>query len=404
MHRRLFDDDTAIKILSIILAVLMWLYVMNEQNPQVTYIIKDVPVKLVNLDEEKLVLKDESAEFKVNVKVRGRRSLVSDLKSDDISAEMNMKGRIEGENLIRVDVVVPPNIELIDVYPREILVTLEAVIEEERPVTVEVTGTTAQGFAARPAQVSPQYVTVKGPRSAVEAVNKVVVYIDVSGKDKPIIGNFPFKVLDKNGKEQKRITFTPQTVEVTVPIVPVANTQIIPNIKGNPPEGYIIRDVRIDPPSIIVTGSEEELANVQSITTEPIDIQDRTSTTTFDVDLIFPNGITSFDEDVRTAKVTVEIEKLSETTLNLNSDNVTIEGIASGLSASVEQTQLILTVSGPNSIIDKVNENMVKLKIDLTGLTAGEHTVKVQGDISRPYRIIKIEPSDIHVVISEISQ
>lgn len=207
MHRRLFDDDTAIKILSIILAVLMWLYAMNEQNPQVTYIIKDVPVKLVNLDEEKLVLKDESAEFKVNVKVRGRRSLVSDLKSDDISAEMNMKGRIEGENLIRVDVVVPPNIELIDVYPREILVTLEAVIEEERPVTVEVTGTTAQGFAARPAQVSPQYVTVKGPRSAVEAVNKVVVYIDVSGKDKPIIGNFPFKVLDKNGKEQKRITF-----------------------------------------------------------------------------------------------------------------------------------------------------------------------------------------------------
>lgn len=186
--------------------------------------------------------------------------------------------------------------------------------------------------------------------------------------------------------------------------MPVANTQIIPNIKGNPPEGYIIRDVRIDPPSIIVTGSEEELANVQSITTEPINIQDRTSTTTFDVDLIFPNGITSFDEDVRTAKVTVEIEKLSETTLNLNSDNVTIEGIASGLSASVEQTQLILTVSGPNSIIDKVNENMVKLKIDLTGLTAGEHTVRVQGDISRPYRIIKIEPSDIHVVISEISQ
>ena len=72
--RKFFASDTAIKILSIIAAIVMWLYVMNEQT-EVTYVIR-MPVKLQNLDETKFALKDNSIEYKVNVRVRGRRSLV----------------------------------------------------------------------------------------------------------------------------------------------------------------------------------------------------------------------------------------------------------------------------------------------------------------------------------------
>ncbi|HQA61257.1 MAG TPA: CdaR family protein, partial [Tepidanaerobacteraceae bacterium] len=113
--RNFFATDTALKIISIVAAIIMWLYVMNEQNPQVTYVIRDVPVRLQNLDENKFALKDDSAEYKVNVKVKGRRSLVADIKPGDIYAYVNLRGRIEGDNLIRVDITTPTNIELIDV-------------------------------------------------------------------------------------------------------------------------------------------------------------------------------------------------------------------------------------------------------------------------------------------------
>lgn len=404
MHR-FFANDTAVKVLSIIVAIVMWLYVMNEQNPQVTYIVRDVPVKLSNLDEDKFALKDESSQFTVNVKVRGRRSLVTDLKPNDISAEVSMRGRMEGDNLIRVDVVVPPNIELIDVLPREIMVTLEAVIEEQRPVTVEVVGTPAQGFAAGKPQVKPQEVVIKGPRSIVNSIKKISTTIDISDKDSAVTSTLPFMVLDGQGNEQKRITFRPDVVEVTVPIVPVSNVQVLPNIRGNPPEGYIIRDVRIDPPSITVTGSADILNNLQSISTEPINIQGEVSTVSVDVNLLLPKGITIFDEEVQSARVTVEIEKLATTTLNIKSDKIAVEGANSGLNAELEHDRdVILTVSGPESIIDKANENMVKLNVDITGLTEGEHFVKIRADVSRPYRVIKIEPSEIHVTISNLLQ
>ncbi|HHY70859.1 MAG TPA: hypothetical protein GX519_04205, partial [Thermoanaerobacterales bacterium] len=185
--RKFFATDTAVKILSIIVAIVMWLYVMNEQNPQITTMVREVPVKLQNLDESKFALKEDSAQFKVSVKVKGRRSLVADLKPDDINAEVNMRGRMEGDNLIRVDVTTPPNVEFIDVLPREVMVTLDGIVEEQMPIVVDVAGIPTQGFAADKPMTKPQAVVVKGPRSMVNAVKKVSTRIDISDKNSTVV-------------------------------------------------------------------------------------------------------------------------------------------------------------------------------------------------------------------------
>ncbi len=402
--RKFFATDTAVKILSIIVAIVMWLYVMNEQNPQITTMVREVPVKLQNLDESKFALKEDSAQFKVNVKVKGRRSLVADLKPDDINAEVNMRGRMEGDNLIRVDVTTPPNVEFIDVLPREVMVTLDGIVEEQMPIVVDVAGIPTQGFAADKPMTKPQAVVVKGPRSMVNAVKKVSTRIDISDKNSTVVSTLPIRVLDGQDKEQKGITFRPDVVEVTVPIVPVSNVQVLPNIRGNPPEGYIIRDVRTDPPTITVTGSIDILNALQSINTEPINIEGKTSTVSADVKLILPKGITTFDEEIQSARVIVEIESLATTTVNITSDQIEIVEVPSEFSAELEHKEIILTVNGPESIIDKVNKNMVKLNVDIAGLTEGEHLIKVRADISRPYRIIQIEPGDIRVTLRNLSQ
>ncbi|NLZ54295.1 MAG: hypothetical protein GX892_14340 [Thermoanaerobacteraceae bacterium] len=402
--RKFLATDTAIKILSIIAAIVMWLYVMNEQNPQVTYVIRDVPVKLQNLDESKFALKDSSAEYKVNVKVKGRRSLVVDLKPNDINAQVNLRGRMEGDNLIRVDVSTPSNIEFMDVSPREIMVTLDAIIEDQLPVVVDVTGIPAPGFAVDKAISKPQAVVVKGPRSMVNAVTKVSASIDVSGTNTTVVSTLPVRVLDAQNKEQEGITFRPDVVEVTVPIVPVSNVQVLPNISGNPPEGYIIRDVRIDPPTVVVTGGHEILDSLQSISTESISVEGVTSTVSSDVKLILPKGALIFDGEIQTARVTVEIERLATTTFSVSSDEIQMLNLPLATEAQLEPMEIVLTVSGPESIIDKVNKNMIKLNIDVADLTEGKHSVNIRADISRPYRIIKVEPVDIVVTLQNLSQ
>ena len=401
--RNFFATDTALKIISIVAAIIMWLYVMNEQNPQVTYVIRDVPVRLQNLDENKFALKDDSAEYKVNVKVKGRRSLVADIKPGDIYAYVNLRGRIEGDNLIRVDITTPTNIELIDVSPREIMVTLDAIVEEQMPVSVDVSGVPAPGFAVDKTTSKPQAVVVKGPRSMVNAVKKVSASLDISDKTATVVSTLPVRVLDAQNKEQKGVSFRPDVVEVTVSIVPVSNVQVLPNISGNPPEGYIIRDVRIDPPTVVVTGGHDVLEGLQSISTEAINVEGATSTVSTDAKLIIPKGVTIFDEGIQAARVTVEIERLATTSISVSSDEIQVLNIPSDLEASLERREILLTVSGPESMIDKVNKNMINLNIDAGGLLEGEHLLGVRADITRPYRIIKIEPAEIAVTLRKLS-
>lgn len=401
--RKFLSSETAIKIFSILAALIMWMYVMNEQNPQVIYVIRDVPVKLINLDQEKFALKDGNGEFKVNVRVRVRRSLIADLKPKDINAEVNLRGRMEGDNLLRVDVATPPNVELIDASPKEIMVVLDGIVEEQLPITVDITGRPARGFAITSPVTKPQAVVVKGPRSTVNAIKQVYTDIDITGKNADVISTLPIRVRDAQNKEQKNIVFRPDVVEVVVPIVPAKDVAITPNLIGNPPEGFTITNVKVTPPSITVTAANEILNELEHISTNTINIDGKTTSLTRDVEIIIPQGVTPLEErEIKSARVSVDIERIISTTLDFSSKDIEIRNVPEGMKAELKNNDVVLTVTGPQSIIDKVNKSIVNIFVDISGLAEGEHSVEVIAEILQPYEILRIEPEEIEITLGSL--
>jgi YbbR domain-containing protein len=65
-------------------------------------------------------------------------------------------------------------------------------------------------------------------------------------------------------------------------------------------------------------------------------------------------------------------------------------------------TEIILTVFGPESIIDRINKSMVKLYVDVAGMSEGEHHVEIKAEIDAPYNISGIEPRVTWITISSI--
>jgi YbbR domain-containing protein len=399
---KFLSGELAIKIISVVAAFVMWMYVMNEQNPQVTYVVRNVPVKLQNLDESKFALRNTNQQFFINVKVKGRRSLIADLKPQDIEAEVNLQGRMEGENLLPVSVTVPGNVELLDFSPKEIMVVLDAVIEEQMPVYADIKGVPAEGYAYTKPVVRPQAVVVKGPRTLVNSIKKVAVQVDISGKNATVVSTLPLRVLDAQDREQRGITFRPDVVEVTVPVVPVSSVPISPDIKGSPQEGYIVKDVRVAVPVVVLTGGRDVLRSIDTVFTEPINIEGLTQTVSRDVRLILPRGVKIFEEQVKTVRVTVEIEKLSSRTLTFRPEEIAVNNLSPEFTAELENRDIVLTVRGPESIIDRVNKNMVEIYVDILGLVEGEHMLKIRASIPRPYTIAEIQPESIKVTLRRI--
>ncbi|MCF6096062.1 hypothetical protein L1766_03425 [Thermovorax subterraneus] len=394
-----FSGDVALKILSVLVAFVLWFYVMNEQNPQVTYVVRNVPIQLKNLDDTSLALKEPSQQYFVNVKVRARRSIITGLKPEDIVAEVNLRGRMEGENMVPVSVSVPPNVELLDFSPKEIVVVLEAVIEEQIPVYVEVKGVPAEGFAAKSPAATPQAVLVRGPRSLVNSSRRAVVEANVSEKNSTVIASLPVKVVDARGNEQKGITYRPETVEVRIPIVPVATLPVVPDIRGNPEEGYVVKEVKIEPSVVMVTGNVEVLKNIKQIYTEPVSVKGLSQNVSVEVGLKMPSGIQPFDEALSKVRVLVEIEKTDMKALRFTGHDISFRNLQADLRAIPEDREFLLTVQGPNSIIEKVDVDSFKIYADAAGLPEGEYILKVKAEVPEPYELVNIEPDTVKVTI-----
>ncbi|TYP58858.1 CdaR family protein [Thermosediminibacter litoriperuensis] len=398
---RYFSSDAALKVISVLVALVMWMYVMNEQNPQVTYVIRDVPVQLKYLDDSKLALKDPTQQYFVNVKVRARRSIITGLKAEDIVAEANLRGRIEGENLLPVSVNVPAGVELLDFSPREIMVVLDAVVEEQMPVYVDVKGVPAEGFAARTPVATPQAVLVKGPRTLVNSIRRAVVELDVTGKNGVVTATLPVRVVDAKGNEQRGVTFRPDMVEVTVPIVPVSTVTVRPDLRGQPLEGFVVREVRVEPSVVMITGNSDALKNIREISTEPVNISGLARSIAADAELQMPRGILPFDEALKKVKVVVEIERVQSRTVSFSSSDISFRNLGEGLTAVPEEGQFVLTVRGPESIINKADKNSVEIYADASGLGEGEYSLRIRAEVPEPYQVIRIEPENVKVTIQK---
>ena len=77
--------DLSTKIISLLFAIFMWFYVIQVQDPEIEKNIKDIPVQFTKaeLEERGLTLTNDK-EVQIDIKVRGQRKHISNIKKEDI--------------------------------------------------------------------------------------------------------------------------------------------------------------------------------------------------------------------------------------------------------------------------------------------------------------------------------
>jgi hypothetical protein len=161
--------DWKLKLLSLVLAVMLWYVVFQIGEPK-----KDltIPVTISHLPKNIMITKMDPE--RVFVTVSGRVSLLKDLKDRDVGAVINMSGTKEGEavfNLSRANINAPKGIEVIDVRPGTVRITVDRILEKNLKVLVKLDRKWRGRYDVT--QVSPQYVLAEGPRRYLEKVTTI---------------------------------------------------------------------------------------------------------------------------------------------------------------------------------------------------------------------------------------
>ena len=104
-------------ILSVVIALILWSYVIIQVNPTKKETISKIPVQLLNvqtLTARQLAISGDG-EYVVDVVVEGRRADIVKIKSEDIVAEADLFGWSKGENYIPVNVKVPSALKIVEI-------------------------------------------------------------------------------------------------------------------------------------------------------------------------------------------------------------------------------------------------------------------------------------------------
>lgn len=386
MNNRIFDH-LGLKLLSLLIAVVIWIVVANVDDYKTTKKITGIEIEFINgeaITDNNMVYEVPEGTT-VDIIVKGRRKIVEKLTNTDFKAVADLS-KMSVTNAVNVVVSATSSVnakELTITYADNdaVNVTVEKKIESQLAITVRTTSDVAEGYAIRSKTPTPNLITVKGAESVIDMIDEVVVDVDVAGTNSDLTATSAPVFLSKSGEviDSAKFEYDVETVDVTIEVAKTKELAVKVKTSGEVKEGYSIASLDYQPTSILVVGDTSDLAKVDEIIIDDIDVSNLSEdmeTSVLIADYL-PSGITIADS-TEEIMVKVAVEELIEKNMYLTSDAVNIVGKNSDYSYSfLSGTSYLLKVKGLKDKLENLKVTNLIPSIDVTGYLPGKYTFTV---------------------------
>nr|WP_315023739.1 CdaR family protein [uncultured Aminipila sp.] len=390
------------KLLSLVLAIFLWVYVIAVENPPTKVKIPNVPIKLVNvesLNQRGLAISSDEDYF-MDIVIEGTRSDVLKISANDIIATADVFGYGVGENYIPVTVTLPDSVSVADQKTTRLTINIEELVSVYKPVNVIFNGAIDPKLEATVLNITPEEVEVKGAKSRVASVKSVNAAIDVSqltGKSQVFTAEL--STVDSKGQSVKNIKLSSDTADIEAAVDQIKEVPLEVAVLGEVDKAYQVTNMNV-PQKVKIKGLKEDLEKISKVTADPIDISKVTATTEIPLSVKLPKGVMLAQESQKAA-VSIDIKGISVKEFEIPSSSITALGLGEKLSLVINTQSVKVKVSGKEADVEKLTAEDIGLSIDLTGLGAGIYTVPLKTEKEGGVSEILVTPSEIHITINE---
>lgn len=389
-----------IKLLSLFLAIILWLYIASGENPIIENFF-DASLNMNNLGEN-LVVKEFPPT--VSVGIKGPKDVINSISPHQIIGVMDFSDINEaGIYKLKVEVIAPKRTEITRIIPSDIKVDLERVLTQIVEVEYSLIGIPEKEYSlADEPQLDPSKVKITGAQSILEKIKQIICTIDISGIKDDLNKKIEVKALDANGDEIKGVRIEPNIVEASISLTrgyPEKILPVKPRIIGKPAPGYYISQILANPNEIRIFGNYSKISNIDSLETIPIDVNGIAKTLSVKVPPALEEGLNIVEGETSLIEVTIQVkENIIQKTLK----NIPVipQDLSPFVSCEIEPKVVDVIVEGQNILIDKINEEDIKAFVELTNSFQVEQKVKVQTILPEGLSLIRIEPEEVMVMIN----
>lgn len=390
--KKSLTNNIGLKLLAFLFAFMLWLLVVNIDDPVDTKTFDSIPVtiehaEVVTQDQRSYQVLDGTDT--VSVTVSATRSVLEKISAENIVATADMR-ELYLESQIPIEITIPGyEFESATANPRNVQVKIEQNKSDTFPITVTTTGTVRDGYVLGNVQADPERVTVNGPESVIDRISKVVAQVNVSGlsEDSSIDAVLTYYDSDNNeiSAEQLANNLGTTGVKVNVTLYHTARIPVTVDTSGvTAADGYSISEVTWTPEEIQLAGEEEVLDALESIRI-PADAVDITfisqrTEQTVDITPYLPEGTRLVDENGNNILVTARVAREGTKSFDIPVGSITVDNLSDSLTVSGYGSgdDLEVHIGGPQEQLNSLQLSDLTVSIDLKECTkAGDYEVPV---------------------------
>lgn len=391
-------NNSKIKIISLLSAIVVWMYVMAIVDPEETKLFENIPVTITNkneLNEKDLIIYPEK-DLTTNIYVTGKLSNLKKITKDDIDVYGQIDNPIEGSNEIYLKVSTSQRVNY-DFKNPVMIVTLEKIINEEKNIKVDITGSGKNNIDNILLEDNIDKVSVFGPRSLVNEVKKVVGTIEVDGKLNDFSQSIKLEPVDANGKVVEGVELETNSVNAHITLLTQKTVPITLKLSDNAESDI---NYTMSQNTVTIKGKKDIVDSINNIETQPVNLSEILLGISKDVYLQVPSGVT-IDAKYITIKRNSEDAILAEYTytaqdveIRNNTENIdkTKINIPDNIKVSIEYLQSI----------GSINKDDIKLYIDLNEVSLKDNTCKIKYESTYEIKKISIDPDTVTIEKSEV--
>ena len=225
--REKITNNLSLKLLSLFIALVVWLVIVNIEDPTVSKTIRGIKVEVTNensiSEAGKCYVLDSDGT--VDIRIRAPKSVADKLKATDFTAMADLS-KYSITNTVPVEVMFSSKRsfskepEIVYGEKNSINIILDDFITREFDISLGIKGNTTDGFyvSSNQIQMDTDKIKVSGPETIIDNIQTVGITVDVSDvKDETSI-IAKIKVLDNDAKQivSERVTYSRDTINVTV--------------------------------------------------------------------------------------------------------------------------------------------------------------------------------------------
>lgn len=368
-------------MLSLLLAIALWLYVDDAQKNTIPRDFTGVPIEFIGAEDtlpSRNLMLAEGQDATVDLKLSGPRSVITNLRKSDIRLQIDLTDinavgtYTRTYELLTSDTVDRSSITLERASQTAVTIQVATLYSQEVPVTVNVEGSVPDGYMYMSDLMvaEPSSLVLSGRVEDVDQVKSARIVVDLDGATSTVQRDFAYELLDSEGNvvENEDIRVSDRRVQVIAPVYLTKELPLTVRYKESPGSTLETTRCKLAHDSITVAGEPASLESIEEISLGEIDLSSFLSDyDDWPLEIKLPAGCVNLS-GITSTNLSIRFRGVE--TKNFSVTNIQATGLSDNQQFDKITTSVDVVLRGPAADLEQVTADDIRIVVDLTEYTS----------------------------------